>query len=113
MKHLKPYQEYKSTFTHLDKEYDLHKMFKLTKDRKSVEVDIKDLKWILKYSQLKSNRIRKVDKNIPILIGKMGKKWVVYDGVHRLSKAINSKDETIKAIKVPNYILKQCLIDDK
>jgi hypothetical protein len=85
-------------------------MFELVKGRKSVEFPVKDLKWILKWTNVKSSRVKKADKNVPILIGKMGKKWVVYDGAHRLTRAVNDGDETIKAIKVPAYILKKSII---
>lgn len=119
MKHLlnfelfekKIYQEYKSTFTHDDKEYDLNKLFKLTQKRKVSEMPVSKLKWILKYTKVFKNRIKKADLNYPILIGRHGKKWITYDGAHRLSKAVNQEKETIKVIKVPKYILNKCLIN--
>ena len=110
MKHLKTYQEHASTFTHEDDEYDLNLMFELVKSRRSVDFPVKNLKWILKHTNLKSSRVKKADKNVPILIGKMGKKWVVYDGVHRLTRAVEEGDKTIPVKKVPAYILKKCLI---
>lgn len=113
MKHLKTYQEHSSTFTHQDKEYDLNKMFRLTKRRKISKMNVSKLKWILKYSKIYKYRVAEADTNVPILIGKMGKKWVVYDGAHRLTKAIKQGDETIKVIKVPAYILKKCLISEE
>ena len=119
MKHLldfqlfekKEYKEYSSTFTHDDKEYDLNKMFRLTKRRRVSEMPISKLKWILKYTKVSKNRVKKADTDIPILIGKFGKKWVTYDGVHRLSKAMEEEKETIKVIKVTKYILNKCLIN--
>lgn len=113
MKHLKTYQEHVSTFTHEDNEYDLNQMFELVKGRRSTDFPVKDLKWILKHTNIKSSRVKKADKNVPILIGKMGKKWVVYDGAHRLTRAVEEGDETIPVIKVPLYILKKTKIREK
>jgi hypothetical protein len=111
MRHLKNYQEYGSTFTHEDHEYDLNKMFKLVNGRKSEDFPISKLKWILKWTNIKSARVKKADKGVPILICKFGSRWIVYDGVHRLTKALEDGDKTIKVIKVPLYILKKSLID--
>lgn len=113
MKHLKTYQEHSSTFTHQDKEYDLNKMFKLTKRRKISKMNVFKLKWILKYTKIYKHRVKEADTTVPILIGRMNKKWVVYDGAHRLTKTIKQGDETIKVIKVPAYILKKCLIAEE
>jgi hypothetical protein len=42
----------------------------------------------------------------------MDSKWVVYDGAHRLTKAIEEDRKNIKVIKVSNYILNKCKIKD-
>jgi hypothetical protein len=107
----KLYKEYKSTFTHDGKEYDLNKMFKLTQNRKSVEMPLSKLKWILKYTKVYKKRVKNADTNYPILIGKYGKKWITYDGAHRLSKLVKQEKDSIKVIKVPKYILNKCLIN--
>lgn len=106
------YKEYLSTFTHDGKEYDLNKMFKLTKDRKVTTMPISKLKWILKYSKISKSRLKKADTDVPVLIGRFGKKWVVYDGAHRLKKAILEEKTEIKVIKVPKYILLKCSIEE-
>ena len=108
----KTYKEFSSTFTHDNKEYDLNKMFKLTKRRKISEMPISKLKWILKHTKVSRNRVKKADTDVPILIGKFGKRWVIYDGVHRLSKAIIEDKELIKVKKIPKYILDKCLINN-
>jgi hypothetical protein len=107
----KTYKEFSSTFTHDNKEYDLNKMFKLTKRRKIYKIPITKLKWILKHTKISKNRVKKADTDIPILIGRFGKKWVTYDGVHRLSKAIEEEKDLIKVKKIPKYILDKCLIN--
>lgn len=99
-----------SSFTHDDEEYDLNKLLKLTQDKKGYNFPIKELKWILKHTKVEKNRVERADLSYPILIGKMKNKWVVYDGVHRLTKAIEEDKENIKAIKVSNYILNKCKI---
>ena len=87
----KIYQEYSSTFTHDSKEYNLNKMFRLTKKRRVIEMPISKLKWVLKHTDIKKYRVKKANINIPILIGKLNKRWVVYDGAHRLKAMIPSK----------------------
>ena len=100
----------KSSFTHDDQEYDLNKLLKLTSTEKGNYFPIKELKWILSHTKIEKNRVEKADISYPILIGKMNSKWVVYDGVHRLTKAIEEDRKTIKAIKVSSYLLNKCKI---
>ncbi len=100
----------KSTFTHDGQEYDLNKLLKLTHGEKGNNFPIKELKWILKHTKVTKSRVEKADISYPILIGKMDNKWVVYDGVHRLTKAIEEDKTNIKAIKVSNYLLNKCKI---
>jgi len=101
-----------SSFTHDDKEYDLNKLLKLTQGKDGSNFPIKELKWILKHTKVTKNRVKKADLKYPILIGKMDDKWVVYDGAHRLTKAVEEDRKNIKAIKVSNYILNKCKIKD-
>lgn len=117
MKYLKTFLESKyyrenpkSTFTHNDEEYDLNKLLKLTSTEKGNYFPIKELKWILKHTKVEPSRVKKADISFPILIGKDDSKWVIYDGVHRLTKAMDEGKKTIKAVKVSNYMLNKCKI---
>ena len=101
-----------SSFTHNNQEYDLNKLLKLTHGKEGYPFPIKELKWILSHTKVYKNRVEKADTFYPILIGKMGSKWVVYDGVHRLTKAIEEGRKNIKSIKVSNYLLNKCKIKD-
>lgn len=102
----------KSTFTHDGSEYDLNKLLKLTSTSKGSNFPVKELKWILKHTDVQKERVEKADLKYPILIGKLKSKWVVYDGVHRLTKAVEEDRNNIKSIKVSDYILNKCKIDD-
>ena len=102
----------KSTFTHDGTEYDLNKLLKLTSTSKGSNFPVKELRWILNHTDVQKVRVEKADLKYPILIGKLKSKWVVYDGAHRLTKAVEENRNNIKAIKVSDYILNKCKIDD-
>jgi predicted esterase YcpF (UPF0227 family) len=89
------YSEYKSTFIHNDIEYDLNKLFDMTSETKAEKTDIKLLDWVLQYTDIENNRVKKADINIPIIITNSNNKLVVLDGVHRLQKSIDNGNEYI------------------
>lgn len=104
------YSEYKSTFIHNDIEYDLNKLFELTSETKSEKTDIKLLDWVLQYTDVDNKRVKKADINIPIIITNSNNKLVVLDGVHRLQKSIQDKQDFILTKFIDEKELEKCKI---
>ncbi len=105
------YSEYKSTFTHNGKEYDLNKIFERTKDLNSKKISLDKIKWILKYSgNLNKKRIEHADVSIPVLIYNMGDKKVVLDGAHRLANAFSKNLNEIPYKRVTKEMLLDSII---
>lgn len=55
-------------------------------------------------------RIQKADLSYPIIVSEDTHE--LFDGAHRLSKAVLNKIPTINGYIIPNYILRLCKIDD-
>jgi hypothetical protein len=84
----KPYREGpSSTFTHNQKRYGLDDAIEAAENKPVVQVPVKDLVWIFKYSRPSANRTRQADPRVPVLVTKWGDRDVVIDGLHRLSRA--------------------------
>ncbi len=107
---MKIYQEHKSLFSHNNKNYDLNKIFKIVHNKPIKQFPINKLKWILKYSYLKQNRINKSDINYPIIITKEKNKFFVVDGIHRLSKLAENNIQFVNVKFLTNKELNSTLI---
>ena len=107
------YSEYKSYFTHNGEKYNLNKLIRLSDKNPIFRVNVNKLKWILKYSNIYRKRVRKANMNIPILVSKIGKKYYILDGAHRLKKALNNDIKYIKVKFVSKEILDICKINKK
>lgn len=106
MKLLELYQEEPgSSFTNDDVEYDLNKVLQDVDDYPKVMFFVKDLKWVLKYDKADPERIEKANLKTPILVTYFDEKFVVVDGLHRLTKAVQEKDKYIVGKVVPYDIL--------
>lgn len=103
-----PYREGKSsTFTHLNKRYRLDTVLEIVENKQARDVDIADLKWIIKYAKADSKRVETADVKYPIIIIKDKQHGlVVLDGFHRLNKAIS-----LGMKKIPAKIITQQELD--
>lgn len=114
-------EESNSTVTHDGDDYSVNKLLKLTKDLPITTIDVDTLKWNLEsdknsqgeemfQSGSDKKRIADADLTAPIMVVKWNKKLVVLDGIHRLSKAVKTKQASIVARMVTDEILDKCLI---
>ncbi len=103
-------EEDDSTVTHNNQLYDLNKLFATTEHFNTRIFNIKDLKWILKYSKPDPERIDDADPSVPIIVAYSNKKLVVIDGLHRLVKAIENGTDTIEGKFVYKDVLEKCKI---
>ena len=86
----KQYQEEDtSTFSQNGKVYNLNKLFKLTKNKPTQMFPVSSLKWILAYTTVDIDRVKRADLEAPILVAKCNGSYVVVDGAHRLTKAVS------------------------
>ena len=105
------YTEYKSYFTHNNQLYNLNKLIRLSNDNTIYKVNVNKLKWILKYSNIYRKRVLSANINFPILVTKIGKKYYILDGAHRLKKALNNDIKYIKVKFISKEILDMCKIN--
>jgi hypothetical protein len=101
---MKIYREEHGTFRHNKKHYDINKIFKIVHDKPIKRFYIKDLKWILNHTKVDKNRVEKASLHHPIIVTKENNRYIVVDGVHRLSKLINIwKNRTVTAKKLSPF----------
>lgn len=109
MKHLKrfneTYKEKNSTFGHDGKEYNLNKIFDYIETIPVVSINVSELDWILKYTNIYKKRVKQADIEVPIIIVKHDDQWVVVDGVHRLSKLKMLKHKVAQVKIIPNEFI--------
>lgn len=98
----KYYTEPNSTFTHNKNKYYVNDLLELSRKYQVKDYKVDDLKWIFKYAEIETDRPNKPDLKYPIILTDYGRRLVVIDGLHRLSKAIKDNIETIKGIYIPN-----------
>lgn len=103
------YQEHESTFTHHGKEYDLNKLFVLTKDLPAVKVAMRLLAWNL-MDGLDQTRVQATDVSVPLLVSLENGIYYVLDGNHRLVKLSQQKKIYADVVLIPSNILAQCLM---
>lgn len=102
---MKLYQEEDdSTFTHYGKEYSLNILFKETANNPISTIEFDKVKWILNGTHLDSERVKRTDVNVPILViyNPEEKLWIVLDGTHRVKRA-----EQLKKKELPCKIVKE------
>ena len=102
-----------SNVSHDGNRYGIDDLIHFTKNIKPEVVEIDDLKWILNgYQETKEDedRTKKVDLQFPILVTRWEGKIVILDGFHRLLKAIQQGNKTMKAKFVTSDMLKQSKI---
>lgn len=104
------YFEINSAITHNNKLYDLNKILKIVENKQPKLFPISKLKWILKYTKVWKNRIKKSSLNYPIIITKEDGKYIVIDGVHRLTKAINLNNRNIMCKYVSKKEIQSALL---
>jgi hypothetical protein len=100
-----------STFTHNKKRHSVDAAIAASKQRPVVEVPVRDLAWILKHSKPQADRVRAADPTVPVLITKWGDKDVVVDGLHRLQKAQDIKQNTILTRRLSAADLRKVQVD--
>lgn len=79
------------SFTHDNDEYDLQKVKKIVHDHDIKDMEVNDLKWVLKDTDIQKKRLKTADIDNPIIITHWKNKWVVLDGAHRLTNAVEEK----------------------
>lgn len=95
-------EEDDSAFTHDGKLYKLNPFLAKASMLNAKSIPLDDLKWILRYSKPESDeRVEKADTNFPILVTPWKDKLVVIDGLHRMAKALSTKQKDIKAKIIP------------
>lgn len=107
------YQEQKgSSFTHDGVKYDLNKLLKRVDNKEVTDYDVSELKWVLKDTKVKAERVTKADLSKPILVTKWHKKLVAVDGAHRLTKAVQQKVKQLPGKYVTKEDLKAVEIEE-
>lgn len=76
-----------STVTHQGHEYLVDDILDIAEKKSDVKVSIDKLDWILEHTQVDSDRVKKADVTIPIVVLFDKKDYIVLDGAHRLTKA--------------------------
>jgi hypothetical protein len=104
------YTEEDSTFLHNGYNYDLNKLFELSKNIKPRQYLISDLDWILEYDTPDANRVKNCDINVPVLVTRSDNSLTVIDGLHRLVRSIELDKDTIMCKFIPNEMLDMCKI---
>jgi hypothetical protein len=110
LKQLEYREEKDSTVTHDNKRYSVNKLLDIVKHKPTTTVNVDDLKWILKYTKLDKERVRKANIKHPIIITKWKSKWVILDGAHRLQKAVNTNTTHLQAKEVHSDELNKALV---
>jgi hypothetical protein len=97
-----------STFTSNGKEYNVDYFIDYAQEIPAKEIPVKDLVWIFKFAKPgEKKRVKNADLSVPILITNYGKKLLVVDGYHRLTKAYEEHKETILARLIPKEAFKE------
>ena len=105
------YSESNSVFESDGKLYDLNKVFRSVLKKPTNSILVSQVSWILdKVGQLDIDRVRDADLSYPIIITYIDGKYIVVDGVHRLSKAVFKQKRTIKYKYVTAYELEDAFI---
>lgn len=104
-----------STFSSNGKHYNLNIIFRLTHKQKPISLPISTMTWVLQFTKPDKNRVKAADLSAPLLVieydtDNTGKKWLVVDGLHRLTKASELDFKTLPCIIVSEAIMKQALI---
>jgi hypothetical protein len=104
------YREKGSTFSHEGNTYDLNYLFTVSKNILPMDIDVNELKWVLRDSKPESDeRVKKSDIKVPLLVTKYKGKILVIDGLHRLAKALKLGKETLPC----KFILPEILVGAK
>lgn len=90
-----------STVSHEGKLYSVDALLKVAYSKKETETLLKDLIWVLAYSQPDEERVQKADISFPVIVLDEGSRMVVLDGLHRLTKAYR-----LGRTKIKSFILK-------
>lgn len=104
------YYEKNGTVTHNSKLYDINKILQIVENKSSKLFPISRLKWILNHTKVWKNRIQKADLKYPIIITKENGKYIVIDGVHRLTKAISLHNKEILAKYISKREIESALL---
>ena len=94
------YREEQSTFTHEGKKYSINKVLEQVEDKPIVKVPVKELSWILEYTNPDPIRVMNADVTTPILVHGLKGKLVAVDGTHRLKKALELELDWLPARRV-------------
>ena len=112
MKHLKLFESYSegknSYVTHNGIDYDLDKILKIARKKKSTIIETSKLKWILKHDKLSKRRVKLADTKFPLIVVKEKGKHVVLDGVHRLTKALENDVKSLPVKLITKKELAKC-----
>lgn len=103
-------EESDSTFQNGKDIYQLNKIFRLSENIKPIKMQISDLSWILKYTNVDPKRVKDADISVPILIWKDKGQWVTVDGAHRLKKAMDERKNFIPVKVLNNNLMQKALI---
>lgn len=98
-----------SSFENDGKEYDINIVFQHMDSKPYSYYKVSDLEWVLKYDTPDPDRVRDADLDVPLLIGYYYNQFVVLDGLHRLTKAVNEGVKFLKGKFVDDDILKIAL----
>ena len=104
----KIYSEYNSYFTHNGQSYNLNKLIRLSDKNQIYKLNVNKLKWILKYSNVYRTRVKKANIKVPILVTKIGTKYYILDGAHRLKRALNNNIKFIRIKLISKKMLDTC-----
>lgn len=77
-----------STVTHQNNQYRVDDLLKIAESKPTIELPVKDLEWILKYTTVENSRIEAADTSVRIIVLKDKKRFIVLDGAHRLARAV-------------------------
>lgn len=111
-------EEPTSSFYSNGKDYNLNKLFKIASKKKIYKIPVEKLKWILSTSaEVDNDRVDQADLSAPILFTTIFDKesnqelYLVIDGFHRLTKAVNNNIEYIPGKFITSEELETALIN--
>lgn len=104
-------EEPESTVSNNGKQYQLNTLFKRVENNEIINFKVDELKWILQYTETQPERVKNADLSSPILVVKEAGLYIVIDGAHRLTKAVEDGVKQIPGILVAASQLNFSLIN--
>ncbi len=98
-----------STFSHQGVVYKVDDLLKVTRRlAPAKDFPLSELVWMVDDTSYVKQRVQDADLKYPVLVTEYAPgKFVTLDGYHRVVKAVQAGHTTIKAVIVPEYLVKQ------